>query len=287
MWTRFDAYFDGVRFEWWAVILFRLCFYLLIALDSFTLAWGSRALRTDRLSITKLPVWIEGLEGGPSLDLHVTTLTCTFLFALCGCLLPWKSERVLSQCLTAVGFNAYYWTNATDGYQHHYLLCVLLVLVPLAIEGDSRYGWGRRLLCMQVGIVYFWTAVTKIDGSLGFILPIMIKKKWVHEWVSDVAAAFGMHSDARVWSALGWSTVAVELFIAGALLWPKFSDYRLRLMVILAGVSLHAGIEFLGNLSIRFFSFYMITFFLLLLPAPHLADWRAWQRWWRTQPLRA
>lgn len=265
MWSRFDAYFEGVAFEPWSNAVFQLFFYLLLAVDTFAVAWGSPLLRNDSLELTKLPLELENAIGRPDVWTRITLLTCTSIFAVFSALHCGTDTRRFCQYLTAVGFNAYYWLTAIDGFQHHYLLCVVLVLVPLS----TVHPWARRLLCMQVGLLYIWTAVAKIDGSLGKILPVICRLPMVHKWVANAAWLTGSTSDAWVWSAMGWGVVLTEVSVALLLLRPNFNQPRSRILVMFLGMSLHVGFEKLASLSIGFFSFYMISFFVLLAPSPY------------------
>ena len=162
--------------------------------------------------------------------------------------------------VAACAYTLAYFSNVCDKYQHHYLLCLLLILLPWA----RTRTWVQRLIFYQVAIVYFWTAVAKItDGGLflsGAFVRTTARRREVFDAV-HVASSYVGVEDETMWSALAFSVVAVELVLCVLLATGKF-----RGLAILIGVHMHMGVEFVGKLSIGFFSYYMLSLYVLLLP---------------------
>jgi tetratricopeptide (TPR) repeat protein len=181
------------------------------------------------------------------------------------------------QLLIAVAAVLYAWvylSSQLDSYQHHYLTLLVLALatmVPWFRPPDDGArpvrAWALRLILIQIGIVYLWAAIAKLDGSWldGSALAAQLTAGSLR---SLIERTIGFPAASQV-------IVAVESFLAVGIwcrpLWP----YALPL-----GVALHVGIAF-TNFEIELFSWLMVALYLLIVP----------DRWfiaaWRRVPLHA
>ncbi|MCK6571378.1 HTTM domain-containing protein [Myxococcota bacterium] len=177
--------------------------------------------------------------------------------------------------LAPIYVGVYAWSQS-DSYQHHYLICLLLILalfvpaqawtLPAPGEPPAIRSWALRLVYVQIGLMYAWTGVTKhtpvwLDGTT--LDQIVTCEPREHlRWLSGVTG----------WSAeatLSAASVAVMVgeYLAGLI-------YLVRPLWVL-GMGLiplfHLGVEWLG-LDIELFSYYMIGTNLILLAPDALIE---------------
>ena len=243
---------------------FTVAFYLLVAVDCFIDTRASPWMQPSDIAVTKLPALFEdGLGWTPPHDVIAASTTAAAWFALIAAVVPCAYFPLMA-IHTAAAYTFAYFATAMNHYQHKYLLCILLWIMPFT----QHNAVARRLLHVQLGIVYAWTAVTKVaDGGLfagAGILPLLSMTARNHAIVQTVADALGVHG-TRIWQAASVGVICVEVVLAVLLV----TD-RAPLVAILLGVCLHAGIELSGTFRIGFFSFYMLLFFALLIPKVQL-----------------
>lgn len=220
----------------------------------------------------------------PALD-HLLPLPTASVFTASYLLAGFLSLRValgIALRTSLIGltvlYNVTYFWSQSDSYQHHYLICMLLVLccfVPfdrtpgIDVPAPSPTTGGvpsaaARLIYLQVSIVYFYTATTKVTPSWldGWALDRIVTVPAVRELYASIGGALG-------WSALGpyafVSHVIMlwQFFVASAFLVPK-----LRPLACITGPIFHALVEVI-ELKIGWFSYYMIaTYYILLFPDP-------------------
>jgi hypothetical protein len=111
-----------------------------------------------------------------------------------------------------------------------YLLCLIVLLLTLAevgrpSESNSVWRWPILLLRIQLSIVYFFAAVTKVNSVYlnGYMLESNLRK--------DFPAAVFM---PRMLTTLAVASIVIELFLAGAF-WVR----SLRKSAVLVGVLFH------------------------------------------------
>ncbi len=156
-----------------------------------------------------------------------------------------------------------YFSSRSDGYQHHYLIAWLLLLccaVPWGTKSERVRSWGIGLLYAQISIVYLFTAITKLDHWWlnGWALQRQIQRDGLRELLAATGTLTGL-SEASVYSLLAWSVMLWQASVAPAFLWP-----RLRPWACATGPLFHGMVEVVG-LEIRWFSWYMIALYYLLL----------------------
>ncbi|AEG42903.1 HTTM domain-containing protein [Isoptericola variabilis] len=155
---------------------------------------------------------------------------------------------------SALGAWALLWDQQT--YSSHLVLCTLLLLYLAFARSGTRWSlsarlrpredptvpwWPQLLMLTQVSVVYLFTAVAKIN-------PVFLSGEPLDGWT-------WLPGPPWVFQAMALATVAVELFLAVALWVP-----RLRVLAVLAGVALHAGIVGgLDHLNVVLFAFALTT----------------------------
>jgi hypothetical protein len=133
--------------------------------------------------------------------------------------------------------------------------------------------WAQRMIQIQTTLVYLSTVCWKLLG---------------HTWVDGTALYYVLHlnefrqfavpfaNNAAMIKLLTWSTLAIELSL-GTIVWIK----RLRYWVLLAGICLHAAIEY--ALNIPLFSLTIVATYLNFVDPRDLDALRVWWRArWRT-----
>jgi Vitamin K-dependent gamma-carboxylase len=121
--------------------------------------------------------------------------------------------------------------------------------------------WPLRLLQIQLSIIYIAAVWAKLrspgpwnDGTaVGYALQMGDLQRF--------ALPEQLSTSVLVAGALTYGTLALELAL-GVLVWNQ----RLRPWVLLAGVSLHVGIDL--TIRVGWFSWVMILLYLAFVPAP-------------------
>ncbi|MEM7243746.1 MAG: HTTM domain-containing protein [Acidobacteriota bacterium] len=267
-WERF---WDELPLEPTRVSVFRVTFFTLLAIDVWRRLGSSAMYGADGFNVshlTPIDAWVPVPTAGFIVVLRLLQIGLAIRVAFGGA--PRWAVPLL-----ATSFGVTYFLSQLDGYQHHYLIWLLLVILsfvdwsrPLALS------WPYRLLLVQLSITYVWTAVTKMEPS--WVDGSLIARQVSGETLQDLTA----FASAKIAQPLGsgWalsaiSVLVLELFLAVALQFAK-----LRPWAWLLGMALHFGIEMAG-LKIGLFSWYLFSLYVLILPAP-LGRWiaAAWSR---------
>jgi hypothetical protein len=131
--------------------------------------------------------------------------------------------------------------------------------------------WAQRLIQIQTTLLYLSTVYWKLLG---------------HSWLDGTALYYVLHlsefrqfalpgaDNAAIVRLMTWSTLAIELSL-GTVVWIR----RLRYWVLLAGVGLHAAIEY--ALNIPLFSLTVVASYLTFVEPRDLDVAREWlgARW--------
>jgi hypothetical protein len=254
-------------------------FLFLVALD---LALGAKAFHPARgFYVSKAPLLFEANPVVPWVpDAHTLTALSLVgaLAAAAACLALFDTPRspvwLAASAIAAAAYNIAFWGNAADAFQHHYLISMLLLLVPLY----PYTPWAQRLCALQVGLVYFWAVVTKVaDGGLflsGAFSAMFVRNAGVHSAVFGAARFLGLESDMLLWRAMAWAVVGAEanltLVLCTSPSWwlQSARAWKLRTAILLAGIAMHLGFEFVGSLRIGRFSWYMVAILAAQIPRP-------------------
>lgn len=174
--------------------------------------------------------------------------------------------------LTALYTYAYF-SSMHDGYQHHYLMVWLLVIslvIPFhrgagvdssGEQAPSRLrSWGVQLLYAQVAIVYSFTALTKANARWfdGWALEQQISRPFLREWLASLEASVGLGHN-QIYSVIAHAVFFWQILAALAFVVP-----RLRVFACITGPLFHIMVEVIG-LEIRWFSYYMVALYYLML----------------------
>ena len=149
-----------------------------------------------------------------------------------------------------------YLVSQIDGYQHRYLVFVLLVaLSPLTRERR----WPLRLVLAQMSVVYAWAAVAKIEGPWLDGTLLLRRDETLVRWLEGAAHATGTDPQS-VAAVVAVGILALEVFLAVAI-----HMRSTRALAFVLGVGFHVGVEALG-FRIGRFSLYMCALYLLVMP---------------------
>ncbi|MEZ4338948.1 MAG: HTTM domain-containing protein [Sandaracinaceae bacterium] len=267
-WSRFWFESEVLRSR---LTAFRVVFFGLLALDLWVLM-VPHASRHDlgAFNVSHVP-WLDPFIPAPDTSIFTALyLVSGFLSMRIALGLATRESRI---ALTVLYSTAYLWSQL-DSYQHHYLICLLLLLscfVPFEVTPglDAARApeaprvvrsWAARLIYVQVSIVYFFTAITKANEHWlsGWALERIVRVEGVRTLFADMAAGMG-------WAELGTYALVAhvimlwQFFVAVAFLFP-----RLRPVACVTGPLFHVLVEVL-DLKIGWFSYYMIGIYYLLL----------------------
>jgi tetratricopeptide (TPR) repeat protein len=250
LWSGFGV--SRVKLTW-----FRVVFFTLIGLDGFLQISHAPRYGAGDFNVAHIP-GLDAILPGPS---RSGILLVFLLQSYLGFRVAWGRAGRIALPLLALLYGYGYFISQLDSYQHHYLVFLLLFLccfVPWPQPGSDQgapagtiTSWALRLIFVQISIVYFWAAVAKLD-------PVWLDGTTIGRQIQpgamrDAAEALGLGVTAKL-------VIATELFLAVALF-----IRALWLPALVVGVGLHAAIE-LSGFEIGIFSYYMVAFYLLLVP---------------------
>ena len=274
-----EAFWFEREMEASRVAALRVIFFGLLGLDLVHLmvAKGYR-YGTAGFNVAHMD-WMNALLPVPNATLHTTLYLVGGFLALR--IAAGMATRFSLYLLTAIYGYAYF-SSLNDGYQHHYLLFWVLVIfcfMPLertpgldskaqSLPGTRLRSLGFSLLYAQVSIVYLFTAITKHNPSWwnGWALEQQISTKGVRELLASFERLPFLETGDM------YSVVAVSVFAWQMLAAASFVFKKLRPIACISGPLFHVMVEVIG-LEIRWFSYYMIAlYYLLLFPE----TWYAW-----------
>lgn len=194
---------------------------------------------------------------------------------------------VVGSALIYVGI--YLW-NQADSYQHHYLICLLLIVLaaipaqawrtraPVATgegppadvsrtSGDARH-WAIRMVYVMLALLYFWTGLTKanpvwLSGDTMYQLTASPENRAMMQSISE---AFGLEG-TQVYAVMAWGVLIGELTAGFFFIWR-----RLWIVGLLIVPWFHVFVEVIG-FEIELFSYYMIAIDVILLMPRRVYEW--------------
>lgn len=243
------------------------------------------------------PLPVPGLYVGVQLLVGIVALVCAF------------TEAGLWLRILLASLHTYSWAmSLLDNYQHHYFLSLALGafiffprirgldLYPAKVDRAAERGeganaaagrgnissWAYVLLGVTIAIIYFFTAINKLEP--GWRAELMIGELArdqkllapVESWFADAGVA-----REQFWQWMALSVFTVEIFLGASYLLAVRQDGERRLLRSVLGVlAFVAALVFHGivnevflALRIGWFSFYMMALAgIYLLPASML--WR-------------
>lgn len=252
------------------VAALRVIFFGLLGLDLIHLmaAKGYR-YGTGGFNVAHLD-WMDRLLPIPDSVLHTVLYLVGGFLALR--IAAGIGTRLSLYLLTPI-YGYTYFSSLQDGYQHHYLLFwVLLIFCFMPLErtpgldaaeeapASRLKAVGFSLLYAQVSIVYLFTAITKHNASWwnGWALEQQISNPNVRAMLASFERLPFLDTGDM------YSVVAISVFAWQMLAAASFVVKRLRPIACITGPLFHVMVEVIG-LEIRWFSYYMIALYYLLL----------------------
>jgi hypothetical protein len=273
-WERF--WFEPVETSTFA--LFRIAFAVLMLGWTLSLAPGLYAFFSNDGVLPEQPSYPDdarwGLLGVFESDIAVTAVYFLLFIASIALLFGFRTRLaalVVFVCLLSFTRRNPYVLNSGD--QLLQVLAFVLVLMPSGVslsadrmlkrgeafwEFPTRPIWPLRLMQVQVSILYIAAVWSKVRGStwndgtaVSYALRIDdIARFPVPDFVTD---------SLLIVNLLTFGTLAIELAL-GVLVWNRV----LRPWVLLAGISLHLGIEY--AVRVGFFSLGILVAYIAFLP---------------------
>lgn len=259
----------------------------LLALD----VWLLRIPRGGRYGAGGFDVahfqWLDGLQPLPTPDVFIGLMLSVGVLAL---VCAFTEPGPWAHALLAVMYTYGWAMSLHDSFQHHYFVSLVLVLFvcfprvtavelsppPVAPSGRRRRkgalsdtspptatAWAYKLLGVTTGILYAFTAFTKLDPEWRAGLVIMRLARPlapVEAWVGG----FGVPPSV-FWGSLAMGVFAAEAVVAaGYLLTGRLDDDHrpwlrgVAWLALAAAVGFHVSAETVLRLRIGWFSYYMI-----------------------------
>ena len=224
--------------------------------------------------------WLDTLLPMPSTPVvSAAWLLAAFLAARAALGIAVKTSVVAVAVLYC---GVYVWCQA-DSYQHHYFVCLLLLVlsvVPtqawlsrappsLPAEGpptdiDPTQGdatdWSLRMIYVTLALMYLWTGITKanpvwLSGDTLYQLTASAENRAMFASIGD---ALGL-SGTQIYPFMAWAIMLGELTAGLFFVWR-----RLWLIGLLVVPWFHVGVEVIG-FEIELFSWYMLAIDIVLL----------------------
>ena len=160
----------------------------------------------------------------------------------------------------ALAYVRLYFGSQLDSYQHHYLVAIVLVIavfVPWERREERVRSWAVRLILVQLAIVYFWAAISKLD----------------HAWLDGRTLAAQLTGPLRsmIDHTIGVAVAAKLVLVTELVLAATIWNPRTWRIAAPLGIAFHLGIIASG-LEIGLFAWLMLAFYVLVLPD-------RWFRW--------
>jgi hypothetical protein len=227
--------------------------------------------------------WLDAVQPLPNPGLYVSLMLSVGMFALVS---AFADAGRWSRALVALTYTYGWAMSFHDGYQHHYFLSLVLTLFvffprlrsrdlysagvppsgrkrgrakPAAAARRAVSSWAYALLAVNVGIVYAFTALAKLDPEwrAGEVL-LRIAGPRLGSWTEGFASSPGL------WKVLALSAFITECLLALGYFLAVRLDHLGQLLRVVAGltfivaVGFHLGIDLFVE-GIGWFSYYMIV----------------------------
>lgn len=211
--------------------------------------------------------WLNAVQAVPTPALYVGLMLAVGVLALVGALAG-ATGPLLAAVLA--GWTWGWSMSLLDAYQHHYLLSILLLGALFAPPDDGRSertqtgAWAWRLLAVNVGIVFAFAAVVKLDA--GWLDGSALRKA---AWPG--LSALGVPEPSWPWLArgtIGFESLLALAYVASA--WREGLPSRAGVAVsamAFGAIVFHALIDVSG-FRVGWFGLYMgLCACAFLLPA--------------------
>jgi hypothetical protein len=247
------AFWFGFDVTWAKLVLLRFVVFALLAIDALMQIEHAPRYGAGDFNVAQLPLLAPLAPGRAAYAIGELVLAYLLAFAACGVLV-----RYVLPIATAL-YGWLYFSSHLDSYQHHYLVWLILLLAcfvpwqrPAGSGPNTRVrSWALRLICIQLAILYFWAAVSKMSDA--WIDGRTLAGQMQGSVRSLIDATVGMKGAA-------WLVLVTELVLA-ATVWSK----RTWPIAAPLGIALHVGI-LATNLDIGLFAYLMLGLYILIVP---------------------
>lgn len=258
------TFWFGFEVAWAKLFVVRVVLFGLLAIDAVLQIRHAPRYGAGGFNVAQIP----GLEAlGPSREIYeIAQLVAAYLFILAAL---GVATRWVLPLVTSI-YAWLYFTSQLDGYQHHYLVALILGIscfVPWERRADTTPGtpvrtWAIRLVLVQLGILYAWAAVSKMNSA----------------WTDGRTLANQITGPLRslVDSSVGVKAAAKFAIITEVVLALTVWVRPAWFIALPIGVLFHTGI-LLSGLEIGLFAWLMLGLYLLLVPDRAFV-WAAEQR---------
>lgn len=253
------AFWSGFEVSWSKLLVGRVVLFGLLAIDALLAIRHAPRYGAGGFNVAQLPL----------LDSFGPTRGTYLVFELMAAILfTFIALGVASRWLLPLATGTYAWLyfgSQLDSYQHHYLVVLILFLacfVPWERPTDSTprtkvSTWALRLILIQLGILYFYAAVSKFDPAWldGRTLgnQIVVGADTLIDVRKLIDATIGIRATSHV-------VVVVELALA-VMVWIPAAWF----VAAPLGILFHLGIVFSG-LEIGLFAWLMIGIYAFIVP---------------------
>lgn len=247
------TFWFGFEITWAKLALARVVVFVLLAIDALLQISHAPRYGAGGFNVAQLPLFDAIAPGRVLYSSGQLVLAYLFVLAACGV----ATRYVLP--IATVLYGWLYFASHLDSYQHHYLVWLILLLAcfvpwqrPADAEPATRVrSWAVRLILVQLGILYFWAAISKLSGA----------------WIDGRTLASQMQGSVRSlieatvgFKGAAWIVILVELALAGTV-WIR----RAWIVAAPLGIALHVGI-LKTNLDIGLFAYLMLGLYILVVP---------------------
>ncbi len=247
------AFFFGFEITWAKLVLARVIFFLLLAYDALEQISHAPRYGAGNFNVPQIG-FLDAVAPGRELY-SAAQLVSAYLLVLAA---SGVATRVVIPIATVI-YGWLYFSSQLDSYQHHYLVWLLLVLScfvpwqrPVSATPATRVrSWALRLILIQLAIVYFWAAISKMN-------PAWLDGQTLDKQLSGTMEGFIKSTVGYKTAAL--SVIVVELVLAATIWWRGGWKFAWWL-----GLALHITILKTG-FDIGLFAWLMIGLYVLVIP---------------------
>lgn len=247
------TFWFGFDVAWAKVFVVRVVLFGLLAIDAILQIRHAPRYGAGGFNVAQIP----GLDAlAPTRGLYeIAELVSAYLFVLAAF---GVATRWVLPAVTAI-YAWLYFTSQLDGYQHHYLVALILGIscfVPWQRRADAEPAtpvrtWAVRLILVQLSILYLWAAISKMNGA--WIDGRTLANQITGPLRELVDSSVGVKAAAK-FAIFAEITLALTVWVRPA--W---------FIALPLGVLFHTGI-LLSGLEIGLFAWLMLAMYLLVVP---------------------
>ncbi|MEO7095371.1 MAG: HTTM domain-containing protein, partial [Polyangiales bacterium] len=247
------AFWFGFDVAWAKLVVVRVVLFGLLAIDAILQIRHAPRYSAGGFNVAQIP----GFDAlGPSRATYeIAQLVSAYLFVL-------AALGVATRSVLPVVTSLYAWmyfTSQLDGYQHHYLVALVLGIscfVPWQRRAETEPAtavrtWAVRLILVQLAILYLWAAISKMNAA--WLDGRTLANQITGPLRELVDSSVGIRAAAK-FAIFAEITLALTVWIRPA--W---------FIALPLGLLFHTGI-LLSGLEIGLFAWLMLGLYLLVVP---------------------